>query len=189
MIRLPRVLSLSAACLAFITLSACNPGPNPDAKKVIVACLAVSAADASAILGGNLTATKMTGDDAPHSICSYNDEKDNNHGLVQLQKADGIKDPVASLAADAALTIGVHKNDVKPATSHPADGFGPGAYYADVKPSADDLTVELGLVQDGYKVKIVVRNTKDFATAEQMAAALAKKVSENIKNGNAFTAI
>lgn len=187
MIRLTRVLSLSFAGLALAGLSACNPGPNPNSKKVIVACMAVSAAEAGAIMGGNLIAQKMTGDDAPRSICSYSDDKDNNHGLVQLQKADAVKDPVAELASDAALTIGVHKNDVKPATQHPADGFGPGAYFTNIKPSADELTVELGLVEDGYLVKVVVRNTKDFATAEQMAAAMAKKVSENIQNGNAFT--
>ena len=189
MTRLSRALSLSVACLALACLSACNPGPNPNAKKVIVACLAVSAADASAVMGGTLIAFKMTGDDAPRSICSYSDDKDKNYGLVQLQKADAIKDPVADLAAEAALTLGVHKADVKPASTHPADGFGPGAYYADIKPSADDLTVELNAIQDGYKIKIVVRNTKDFVTAEQMAVTLAKKVSENIKNGNAFTAI
>src|SRR5579859_3792327 len=99
MIRPNRTLPL-AVFMTLAALAACSPGPNPDAKKVINACLAVSAADASAIVGGQLMAYKMTGDGAPRAICEFNTATADTMALIQLQKADAIKDPAADLSSD-----------------------------------------------------------------------------------------
>ena len=179
-------LTLSAvAVLAF--LSACGPQqPDPNAKKVIEACLAVSAADATAILGQPLTANKMSGDDAPISICSYNDPSNSSVGLVKLQSADKIKDAQANLSSDEEMLKGVYKGNVKPVVARPADGFGPGAFYMDITPGLGAIEVQMYVIQDGYKLSVVVNQSKDFPTAEKQAAGLANKVFESLKNGQAF---
>jgi len=188
MTRLPLSLTLSAFA-ALALLSACGqPQPDPNAKKVIEACLAVSAADATAILGQPLTANKMSGDDAPISICSYNDPSNSSVGLVKLQSADAIKDTQANLASDMEMLKGVYKGNIKPVVAHPADGFGPGAFYMDIVPGMGAIEVQMYALQNGYKLSIVVNQAKDFPTAEKQAAGIASKVFENIKNGNAFQA-
>ena len=186
MTRLPRSLILPAiATLAL--LSACGQSqPDPNAKKVIEACLAVSAADATAILGQPLTANKMSGDDAPITICSYNDPSNSSVGLVKLQSSDKIADAQANLTSDMEMLKGVYKGNIKPVQAHPADGFGPGSFYMDITPGLGSIEVQLYIIQDGYKLIVVVNQSKDFPTAEKQAEGLAKKVFENVKNGNAF---
>lgn len=178
-------LSLSAvAAVAF--LAACQQQPDPNAKKVLEACLAVSAADATAILGQPLTANKMSGDDAPISICSYNDPSNSSVGLVKLQSADKIADAKANLDSDLEMLKGVYKSNIKPVVARPADGFGPGAFYMDITPGLGAIEVQMYVIQDGYKLSVVVNQSKDFPTAEKQAAGLASKVFESIKNGAAF---
>ena len=186
MTRLPRSLILPAVATLAL-LSACGQSqPDPNAKKVIEACLAVSAADATAILGQPLTANKMSGDDAPITICSYNDPGNSSVGLVKLQSSDKIADAQANLTSDMEMLKGVYKANIKPVQSRPADGFGPGSFYMDITPGLGSIEVQLYTIQDGYKLIVVVNQSKDFPTAEKQAEGLAKKVFENIKNGNAF---
>jgi len=186
MTRLPRSLILPAVA-ALTLLSACGQSqPDPNAKKVLEACLAVSAADATAILGQPLTANKMSGDDAPISICSYNDPGNSSVGLVKLQSADKIKDQQANLTSDMEMLKGVYKGNIKPVVARPADGFSPGSFYMDITPGLGAIEVQLYTIQDGYKLIVVVNQSKDFPTAEKQAEGLAKKVFESIKNGNAF---
>ena len=181
-----RLLTLTLAALAL--LSACEQQPDPNARKVLEACLAVSAADATAIVGQPLTANKMSGEDAPISICSYNDPSNSSVGLVKLQSADKIKDSQANLASDMEMLKGVYKGNVKPVVARPADGFGPGAFYMDITPGLGSIEVQLYTIQDGYKLIVVVNQSKDFPTAEKQAAGLANKVFESLKNGQAFQA-
>lgn len=184
MIRLPASLSL----LALALLSACTQQPDPNAKKILESCLAVSAADASAILGQTLTANRMSGADAPRSICAYNDANNNTYGLVEMQSADKIKDQQADLASDLETNKGAYKGNIKPVVTHPADSYGPGAFYLDITPALDSLSVQLHAFESGYKIIVVVNNSKDYPTAEKQADAIAKKVAENIQNGSAFDA-
>lgn len=181
-------LSLTLSTLASLALlSGCGQQqPDPNAKKVIESCLAVSAADATAILGQTVSANKMSGDDAPISICSYNDPSNNSVGLVKLQSADKITDAQANLTSDVDMLKGVYKGNVKPVVAHPADGFGPGAFYMDIVPSMGAVEVQLEAIQNGYKLGVVVNQSQDFPTAEKQAAGIANKVFENMKNGTAF---
>ena len=174
------------ALASMVLLSGCGQAPDPNAKKVIEACLSVSAADASAILGQTLTANKMTGDDAPRSICAYNDSTNTTYGLVQLQSAAKIKDQQADLASDQKFEINVYKTNVKPATAHPAQGFVPGSFYLYVSPAMGSYSVQLYTFVEGYMLLVVVNNLKDYASGEKLAAAMANKVAANIKNGGAF---
>lgn len=187
MTRLTRYLPLLALASLGL-LSGCEQQPDPNAKKVIEACLSVSAADASAILGQTLTANRMSGEDAPRSICAFNDASNTTYGLVQLQSADKIKDQQADLASDQNFELGVYKDNVKPATAHPAQGFAPGSFFLYVSPAMGSYSVQLYTFLEGYKTLVVVNNLKDYASGEKLATAMANKVSENIKNGTAFQA-
>jgi len=179
------LLALSAASLAL--LSACGQQqPDPNAKKILEACLAVSAADATAILGQPVTANKMSGDDAPISICSYNDPSNSSVGLVKMQSADQIKDAKANLNSDMEMLKGVYKGNIKPVVAHPADGYSPGSFYMDIVPSMGAIEVQFYTIEQGYKIIVVVNDAKDFATAEKQADGLAKKVLASLKNGQAF---
>jgi hypothetical protein len=189
MTRTLRSLAWLLAATSVLTLSGCDSGPNPNARKVISACFAVGGAEASVILGGTLVANKMSGDDAPHSICSYVDEKNEGVGLLNVQKADGIKDPVADMAGEEQIVRKLMNGIVRPAVTHPADGFAPGSFYANISPTPGVTSVRLVTIQDGYKLVVVVNNPKDFAAGEQQAAAIAHKVHDNILNGNAFATL
>ena len=188
MTRPTRLLPHAAAAM-LVLLGACSPGPNPNAKKVINACLAVSAADASAIVGGELMAYKMTGDDAPRAICEYNTQSADTMALIQLQKADAIKDTAADLASDQQSIHMLFKSDVKPPVTHPADGFGAAAFYANMTPRKDATVVQLHLIENGWKVTAVVNNPKDITTGEKQAATLVQKVFDSIQSGAAFGTI
>ncbi len=180
-------LSLSAiAVLAF--LAGCQQQPDPNAKKVLESCLAVSAADATAAIGQTLTANKMSGDDAPRSICAYNDAGNNTYALVEMQSADKIADHKADMASDLKMNEGAYKGNVKPVITHDAAGYEPGSFYLDITPAMDQLSVQLHTFVEGYKLVVVVNNSKDFPTAEKQADAIAKKVVDNIKSGAAFQA-
>ncbi len=179
-------LSASLSLLALALLSACTQQPDPNARKVLESCLAVSAADATAIIGQPLTANKMSGDDAPISICSYNDPSNSSVGLVKLQSADKITDQQANLTSDMEMLKGVYKGNIKPVVARPADGFSPGSFYMDITPGLGSIEVQLYTIENGYKLIVVVNQSQDFPTAEKQAAGLAKKVAESLQNGNAF---
>ncbi|MGE5624705.1 MAG: hypothetical protein ACM3ZT_04070 [Bacillota bacterium] len=188
MTRTTRILPFVS--VALLALSACSQSPDPNARKAISSCLAVSAADASAILGGTLTANRISGDDAPRSICSYNDASNTPMALVELSKQDDkIKDTAADLGSDNKMVLSSMNGLIKPAVTHPADGFGAGAFYGDISPHPGASMVQFYAYMDGYKLQIVINNPKDFPTGEQQAATMAKKVDENIKNGNAFATL
>jgi len=182
-----RITALSVSAVAALALLAgCDNQPQAPVKKVLEACLAVSAADATAIIGQPLTANKMSDDDAPISICSYNDPSNSSVGLVKMQSAEKIADGQANLTSDMEMLKGVYKSNVKPVVAHAADGFGAGAFYMDITPGLGSIEVQLYSIQDGYKVIVVVNQSKDFPTAEKQAAGVANKVFESLKNGNAF---
>ena len=70
MIRSSRLLPLLVALTTLAALNACSPTPDPNAKRIMVACLTVSDTDASAILGAQVAPFRLTADEAPRAICS-----------------------------------------------------------------------------------------------------------------------
>jgi hypothetical protein len=178
------------ACVALLA-AGCSPdnAPNPDAKKVISSCLALSADDASKILGTTVTANRMAGDDAPISICAYKDAGNTTVALVKIDKTGKYPDQVAALAADQKSEQGLFANNIKPPKYRPADGFMAGSFYGDITPRFDALEVELGTFESGNKTLFVINNPKDFDTGEKQASAMAHKVFENIQNGTAFATL
>jgi hypothetical protein len=181
---LPWLLTGCAALLA----AACTPdnAPAPDAKKELSACLAVSADDASKILGTTVTANRMSGDDTPISVCAYKDAGNVTVALVQIDKDGKYPDLAAALAAQQKKEQNLFSGNIKQPTFHAADGFIPGSYYGDVTPRFDALEVELGTFENGKKTTVVINNPKDFATGEKQAGDFARKVFETIQNGTAF---
>lgn len=182
---------LLTACVTFLA-AGCSPdnnSPNPDAKKVISACLAVSADDASKILGTTVTANRMSGDDTPISVCAYKDSGNVTVALVQIDKDGKYPDQAAALAKQQKSEQNLFSGNIKQPVFHPADGFVPGSYYGDVTPRFDALEVELGSFQANKKTTVVINNPKDFATGEKQAADIAHKVFENIQNGTAFATL
>jgi hypothetical protein len=183
--------AIALLALGALYLSACSPSsaPNPDAKKVLMACLAINNTDASKILGGNLTAYKLSGDNSPVKVCQYADDKGTSYGLFKIQDATGIKDAVADLNAEAEQNKALFKNNLKPIVIHPADGFGPGAFYLDNTTGPDSSSVQLRLIQNGYKILAQVNNPKDFATGEKQAAAMVTQAFANLNSGAAVQAV
>jgi hypothetical protein len=177
--------------LGALSLNACSPSsaPNPDAKKVLMACLAVNNTQASKILGGNLTAYKLSGDNSPVKVCQYADDKGTSYGLFKIEDASGIKDAAADLAAEAQQNKELFKNNLKPIVIHPADGFGPGAFYLDNTTGPDSSSVQLRLIQNGYKILAQVNNPKDFATGEKQAAAMVTQAFANLNSGAAVQTV
>lgn len=182
------LLLLSATSML---LAACSPSsaPDPNLKKVLMPCLAITNVQVGKILGAKLTAFRLTGDNAPIGVCDYNDAKGDTQALLQIQKADKISDPAANLATDASNTRQVFKNSLVPLAIHDAAGFGAGAFYVDNTQGPDSRSVQLHFIQDGYKIVIQVNNPKDFASGEKQAAALAQQALANIRDGSAFQAV
>jgi hypothetical protein len=175
------------ACVALLA-AGCSPdnAPAPDAKKELSACLAVSADDASKILGTTVTANRMSGDDTPISVCAYKDAGNVTVALVQIDKDGKYPDQAAALAAQQKKEQNLFSGNIKPPVFHPADGMMAGSYYGDVTPRFDALEVELGTFESNEKTTVVINNPKDFATGEKQASDIAHKVFENIQNGTAY---
>ena len=186
MIRSSRILPWLTVLTALCILNACSPGPDPDAKRVLVACLTVSDVDASAILGAQVEPFRLTGDDAPRAICAFNDAKSNTFAMVQLQKADNVKDVAAALAADQQSIQTLLKDSIIPVVFHPAVGFGTGAFYVDNSVSPGVTSVQLHLIQNDYSIMVQVNNPKSFPDGEKQAASLAHKMLDNMQNGTAY---
>ncbi|MGH8398986.1 MAG: hypothetical protein ACRETA_12210 [Gammaproteobacteria bacterium] len=176
---------IAAWALLLGSLVACSGGPNPNAKKVLMACLAVTNIDAGKILGGELTAFKLSGEGSPIHICEYNDANNDTLGLLQITESKS-KDPASDLAKDAAIQKGVLKNNIVPAVIHPANGFGEGAFYVDNTQSPTATSVQLHFIENGYTMMVQVNNPKDFTAGEKKAAAVAQQALANIKSGVAF---
>lgn len=189
MIRLHRILPYLPAAAALLSLVGCSQTADPNARKAVTSCAAVSAADASAVLGLQLTANRMNADDSPHTICSYMDPKNASYALVRMEAVDKTKDQQAQLASDEKFQLGVYQSNVKPATAHAADGMAPGSFYLDITPGLNEYKVQLYTVVDDYSVMISIDQPKDFASGEKQAAAIAKKIDDNIKSGDAFTTL
>ena len=177
--------------LGALTLSACSGGnsPDPDAKMVISPCLAFTEADANKMFGTQLTAFKLSGDGAVSKVCEFTDSKGTNYALIKLKRAGKIKDPVADLKADAAETQQIFKNNIRPIVIHPADGFGPGAYFVNNTTGPSSSSVQLNAIQEGYKLLVQVNNPTDFATGEKQATQIMNQILTNIKNGSAMQAL
>ncbi|MGH8371002.1 MAG: hypothetical protein ACRESC_08475, partial [Gammaproteobacteria bacterium] len=161
--------SVAIVLLAFgaLSLSACGKSQDPNAKVVVEACLAFTQADASKLFGTDLTPYKLSGDSSPVKVCEYTDSKGTNYALLKLQSAEQIKDAVADLNADAEQSKMLFKNNIKPIVINPADGFGPGAFYVDNTTGPDSTSVQLHVIQNGYKILVQVNNPKDFDTGEK----------------------
>lgn len=184
--RLPLTVLMAAVAL----LSACGPAEDPNANKVPSACLALGASDASAILGVQVMPNKLTGDDAPMSVCAYKDDKDNSIGLAQIKSNKKMTtDPAADLAADKDEIAGLQKVAVKPGKVHDAPGFGPGAFFLDQNTGPGTISVELHVNQNGYKVMAQVNNPANFASGEGTAGAMVQKIFANIQNGSGLTSL
>lgn len=189
----PAKLAVTALfTLVALSLGACskNGAPNPDAKVALSACLAVNNTEASKILGqDNLTAFTLSGDSSPIKVCTYDDAKGTVYGLFKIQQANKIKDPVADLNADAEQNKALFKNNLKPIVIHPAEGFGPGAFYVDNTTGPDASSVQLRLIQNNYKILAQVNNPKDFPSGEKQAAAMVTQAFANLKSGAAVQEI
>ncbi len=182
---------LLTACAVALLAAGCSPDndANPDAKKVISSCLALSADDASKALGVTVTANRMAGDDAPISICAYKDAGNTTVALVKIDKTGKYPDQAAALAADQKSEQNLFSGNIKAPKYHAADGFMAGAFYGDITPRFDALEVELGTFEANNKMLVVINNPKDFATGEKQAADMAHKVFENIQNGTAYATL
>ena len=192
MTRLPQLLTYALAATTLLA-AGCSQDqdntPNPSAKKVVSACLGVSAADASAILGVTVTAFRMAGDDAPITICAYKDPSNITVALLKIDKAGKYPDQGKALADEQKSEQQLFSSNIKQPKFHAADGFMPGSFYGDITPRFDVLEVELGTFESGYKTMAVINNPKDFDTGEKQAAAMINKLQENIKNGSAYTTL
>jgi len=178
-----------ASALIFAGLAACTSGPDPNAKKVLMACYAVTNVQAGQILGGQLDALMLSGEKSPIHVCKYTDTNSGDTlALLQISESDS-KNPTADLAADAAQQKALFKHNIKPIQIHAADGFGPGAFYLDNSISPTVISVQLYLIDNGYKMMVQVLNPKDFASGEKQAAALAQQAFASIKDKSAFKTI
>ena len=193
MIRLHRILPWTLAAAALLAAGCSDNGngnndqaQDPAIKKAVSSCMAVSAADATAILGETVTANRFASDSAPRSICAYINDKKETLALINLEKGDKYPDQSKALADDQKTAKTLFNGNVKPPVFHPADGFMAGAFYADITPRYGVLEVQLYTFEAGYKVSVSVNNVPDFATGEKQATAFAHKIFENIQNGTAF---
>lgn len=178
----------TTSMLLLAVLSACSHGPGPNAKKVLMACLAVTNIEAGQILGAQLTALKLSGENSPIHVCEYDNPKSATLSLIQI-KSSSSKDPVADLAADASLQKGLFKKNIVPIQIHPATGFGSGAFYVDNTQSPTASSVQLHIIENGYTMMVQVNNPKNFALGEKQAAAMAQMAFANIRSGHAFQAL
>jgi hypothetical protein len=180
--------AVSALILAILT--ACTSGPDPNAKKVLMACYAVTNVQAEQILGRQqLDALMLSGEGSPIHVCKYNDTNTGETpALLQISASDS-KDPTVELGAEAAQLKALFKHNIKPIQIHPAEGFGPGAFYVDNSISPSMSSVQLHLIDNGYKMMVQIINPADFATGEKQAAAFAKQAFDSIKDKKAFKTI
>jgi len=187
--RFAKFISIGAAsALLFAGLAACSHKGSSNAKQVLMACLAVTNVQASKILGGQLDAMMLSGENSPIHVCEYNDSKNQTLGLLQITGFNS-KDPAAELAADAAQQKALFKQNITPIQIHMADGFGPGAFYLDNTQGPTATSVQLHLIENGYKMMAQVNNPKDFPSGEKQAAAIAQQALTSIDNKSAFKAI
>lgn len=181
-----KLFTICAASTVLCTsLAACSHGPSANAKKVLMACLAVTNTQAGKILGSQLDAMMLSGENSPIHVCAYSDAKGNTLGLLQITKSDS-KDPTAKLAADEAQQKALFKKNIVPIQIHVADGFGPGAFYLDNSTGPTTSLVQLHLIQNGYRMMVQINNPKDFPSGEKQAAAMAQQALSSIANKSAF---
>ncbi|HVC29205.1 MAG TPA: hypothetical protein VNF48_06590 [Gammaproteobacteria bacterium] len=177
------------SALIFTGLAACTSGPDPNAKKALMACYAVTNVQAGQILGRQLDALMLSGEKSPIHVCKYNDTNTGETpALLQISETDS-KDPTGELAAEAAQLKALFKHNIKPIQIHPADGFGPGAFYVDNTISPSVSSVQLHLIDNGYKMMVQIINPKDFDAGEKQAAAFAQQAFNSIKDKSAFKTI
>ena len=191
MIKLSRfatlILTCTAGALLFAGLVSCSHG-SPNARKVLMACYAVTNAQAGQILGGRVDAIMLSGETSPIHVCAYNDDKGNTLALLQISKIDS-KDPASELAADAAQQKALFKKNVVPIQIHVADGFGPGAFYLDNTTGPAATLVQLHLIENGYRMMVQINNPKNFPVGEKQAAAVAQQALSSIADKKAFKEI
>ena len=110
--RFAKFISIGAAsALLFAGLAACSHKGSFNAKQVLMACLAVTNVQAGKILGGQLDAMMLSGENSPIHVCEYNDSKNQTLGLLQITGFNS-KDPAAELAADAAQQKALFKQNI-----------------------------------------------------------------------------
>lgn len=187
---LKKLIFDGAVCVVlFAGLAACTSGPDPNAKKVLMACYAVTNVQASQILGGQLDALMLSGEKSPIHVCKYTDTNSGDTlALLQISESDST-DAAADLTADAAQQKALFKHNIIPIQIHAADGFGPGAFYLDNSISPTVISVQLYLIDNGYKMMVQVINPKDFVSGEKQAAAFAQQAFNSIKDKSAFKTI
>ena len=177
---------LAAGCSDNGSGTANNATQDTAVKKAVSSCVAVSAADATAMLSATVTANRFASDNAPRSICAYIDDHKETLALINIEKGDKYPDMQKALADDQKTAKMLFNGNVKPPVFHQADGFMPGAFYANITPRYGVLEVQLYTFEAGYKLNVSINNPPDFATGEKQAAAFAHKVFESIQNGSAF---
>ncbi len=176
--------------LVFTGMTACTSGPDPNAKKVLMACYAVTNVPVGKIFGvAHPEALMLSGENSPIHVCKYVDtDTGDTLALIQIKEFKSA-DASATLAAEATQQKALFKHNVKPIKIHDAEGFGPGAFYVDNTISPEVSSVQLHLINNGYKMMVQVLNPKDFASGEQQAAAIAKQAFTSIKDKSAFKTI
>ncbi|MBU6421329.1 MAG: hypothetical protein KGL98_01135 [Gammaproteobacteria bacterium] len=184
--RISRLMAVGAACAVFTAaLAACSHGSSQNAKKVIMACLALPDTAAGQIMNEKLVGLQLSGAGSPVHICQYVNDNNDTAVLLQIFAFKG-KDAASDLAEDAATQKGLFKNNIVPAKINPASGFGPGAFFLDNTLSLTASAVQLHFISGANKFMVQINNPKDFATGEKQAAALAQETLKNIENGSAF---
>jgi hypothetical protein len=180
----------AGSAMIITSLAACTSGPDPNAKKVLMACYAVTNIQAGQILGRQqLDALMLSGEGSPIHVCKYNDTNTGETPALLKISASDSKDPSGELAAEAAQLKALFKHNIKPIQIHPADGFGPGAFYADNSISPSVSSVQLYLIDNGYKMMVQIINPKDFDSGEKQAAAFVQQAFNSIKDKSAFKTI
>jgi hypothetical protein len=175
----------AATALLLGGIAGCSQGPGRAAKKVLIGCLALPDTAAGQIMGGKLIGLKLSGSGSPVQICEYINDNNETAVLLQLSVSKS-KNPAADLAEDAAMQKALFKNNIVPTKVRVTTGFGEGAFFVDNTRSPTSTSVQLHIINDGYKMMVQVNDPKDFATGEKQAAALAQKAFDNIKDGSAF---
>jgi hypothetical protein len=182
------IITCAAGTLIAANLAACSHGSSSNTKKVLMACYAVTNAQAGQILGSQLDASMLSGENSPIHVCAYNDAQGNTVALLQISETDS-KDPTGLLASDAAQQKALFKKNIVPIRIHVADGFGPGAFYLDNTTGPTTTLVQLRLIENGYRMMVQINNPKDFSNGEKQAAAIAQQALTSINNKKAFKEI
>jgi len=122
MLKLGRFITLILAgtisALMFTSLAACSSGPNPNAKKVLVGCYAVTSGQIGKIFGvSHPDAMMLSGENSPIQVCKYTDTDTGDTLAIAANKKFDSANAASELAADAAQQKALFKKNINPSRS------------------------------------------------------------------------